>query len=378
MNKQSHRPISPVLVAGLRVALGLFQVLYAVARAIPAADRVVFLSRQANGATPDIAELRDELLAHHNVKRVTVLARKLDSDRDLLYGLHLVRQVWHLAHARRIVLDSYSFLTSNLSLAPGTRVIQMWHAIGSFKRFGWDDIPAGNPRRRQLANVLNMHAGNTTVIASSESAADNFATAFNVDRASVAVSPLPRVDRLRADDEWRVAKRDEVRFRGLNGPDVSGTPVLLVAPTLRSQLEDVSNGVIGEMAAQGQARGWEVWTSLHPVTDPIASRWFSTIEYLTGADAFVTDKSSMIYEAGLLGIPGFLWAPRETQETLFAESYPSEDELRPLIVESIDELFAALDNPARRNAAATFAARYVEIDKSVSATERLARLIANS
>ena len=378
MNKPSHRPISPVLVAGLRVALGLFQVLYVVARAIPAPDRVVFLSRQANGATPDIAELRDELLAHHDVTRVSVLARKLDSDRDLFYGLHLVRQVWHLAHARRIVLDSYSFLTSNLRLAPGTRVIQMWHAIGSFKRFGWDDIPADNPRRRQLANVLNMHAGNTTVIASSEAAAENFATAFNVDRATVAVSPLPRVDRLRTDDEWRVDKRDEVRFLELTDPEASDTPVLLIAPTLRSELEDVSNGVINDIVTNGEARGWEIWTSLHPVTDPNAAGWFSTIEYLAGADAFVTDKSSMIYEAGLLGIPGFLWAPRETQEALFAESYPSEDELRPLIVESVEELFAALADPARRAAAADFAARYVAVDKSVSATARLARLIANS
>lgn len=378
MNKPSNRPISPVLVAGLRIALGLFQVLYVIARAIPAPDRVVFLSRQANGTTPDIAELRDELRAHHGVNRVTVLARKLDSDRDLFYGLHLVRQVWHLAHSRRIVLDSYSFLTSNLTLTPDTRVIQMWHAIGSFKRFGWDDIPVDNPRRRQLAKALRMHAGNSLVVASSDAAADNFATAFNIDRDRVAVSPLPRVDRLRSDDEWRVAKRGEVRFMELTDPDASDTPVLLIAPTLRSELEDVSNGVLTYMVAQGEARGWEVWTSLHPVTDPNAASWFSTIEYLAGADAFVTDKSSMIYEAGLLGIPGFLWAPRETQEALFAESYPTEDELRPLIVESVEELFAALKDPARRKAAAEFSARYVEVDESTSATERLARLIVSS
>jgi CDP-glycerol glycerophosphotransferase (TagB/SpsB family) len=375
MNTPSHRPLNPVIVAGLRVALGLFQVVYVIARLIPAPDRVVFLSRQANSATPDIAELRDELHVNHGVTRVTVLARKLDSDKDIFYGLHLLRQVWHLAHSRRIILDSYSFLTSNLALASGTKVIQMWHAIGSFKRFGWDDIPADNQRRRQLATALNMHAGNTTVIASSETAAANFATAFDVDRATVAVSPLPRVDRLRKDNEWLVATRDEVRFFELQD---AKTKVLLVAPTLRSELEDVSNGVIGSIVETAEANDWAVWTSFHPVTDPAASRAFSTIELLAGADAFVTDKSSMIYEAGLLGIPGFLWAPKDAQGALFAESYPAENELRPLIVESVDELFAALNDPIRRKAAAKFAARYVEMDKSTSATERLARLIANS
>lgn len=366
------------MLVGMRAVLGVFQGLYSLFRLVPAADRVVFLSRQANSATPDIAELRDELHANHGVSRVVVLARKLDSDRDIFYGLHLVRQLWHLAHTRRIVLDSYSFLTSNLTLTPDTRVIQMWHAIGSFKRFGWDDIPANNPRRRQLAKALRMHAGNSLVVASSDAAAENFATAFNIVRDRVAVSPLPRVDRLRPDDEWRVAKRGEVRFMELTDPEASDTPVLLIAPTLRSELEDVSNGVLTDMVAQGEARGWEVWTSLHPVTDPSASRWFSTIEYLAGADAFVTDKSSMIYEAGLLGIPGFLWAPPEAQAALFAESYPSEAELRPMIVESIAELFDALNDESRRGAAAAFARTYVTIDPTRSATERLAEIIASS
>ena len=373
MSAGSGKSVSPVVLAGIRVVLGLFQVLYSLARLVPARDRIVFLSRQSNGATPDILALQSELTEKHDADTIVVLARKMDSDRDLFYGLHLVRQVWHIAHARRIVLDSYSFLTSNLALRSGTRVIQMWHAIGSLKRFGWDDLPATNPRRRQLADALRMHAGNTTVVASSERAADNFASAFKVDRDRVVVTPLPRVDAIRGPFEQSDADATPRAWLDIADTD----RVLLVAPTLHSALEDTGNGLLDQIVEQGAAKDWVVWRSFHPVSSPVRQA-YTTAELLADADAFVTDKSSMIYEAGLRGIPGFLWAPKSEQAAFFAESYPSEDELRPLIVESVDELFEALNDSKRRAAAAEFARNYVDIIPTRSATERLAAIIANS
>ncbi|MFM6967990.1 MAG: CDP-glycerol glycerophosphotransferase family protein [Microbacteriaceae bacterium] len=372
MNAAPRKSVSPVIVAGIRAVLGLFQVLYSIARLIPAPDRIVFLSRQANQATPDILALQTELTERHGASNIVVLARKMNSDRDLFYGLHLLRQVWHIAHARRIILDSYSFLTSNLRLRAGTSVIQMWHAIGSLKRFGWDDLPANNPRRRQLADALRMHAGNTTVIASSERAAVNFASAFKTDRSRVVVSPLPRVDLILggADNDSGATPREWF--------DVAHSQqVLLVAPTLHSELEDPDNGLLDRITELGEARDWLVWRSFHPVSNPIRQA-YSTAELLADANAFLTDKSSMIYEAGLRGIPGFLWAPPPEQAALFAESYPTEAELRPLIVESAEELFEALADPARRAAATEFAKNYVDVDSPRSATERLAAIIASS
>ena len=373
MSHDSARAVSPFFVRGLRIAIRLFQALYTVARWIPARDRIVFLSRQSNSATPDIVAVRDELVLTDPSRRIVVLARKLNSDADFFYSVHLLRQVWHIAHSRNIVLDSYSFLTSNLALTEGTVVTQMWHAIGSFKRFGWDDIDSGGPRRRQLATTLNMHAGNTTVIASSTRAAANFATSFNINPERIKVSPLPRVDRL-LDGQAQTATRQAIRASLLAG-EPADTKILLVAPTIHSALVD--GETIGRIATAGQSHQWRVLASYHPVTHPRTTS-FSTADLLLAADAFVTDKSSMIYEAGLLGIPGFLWTPPAAADSLFAESYPSEKELRPLMVASIEQLFDALSDNARRTAAASFAANYVDVDRKQSATTRLAEIIANS
>jgi len=373
MSRESNREVSPILLGGVKFALGLLQLLYSAARLIPARDRIVFLSRQANRATDDIDAVTGELTVIDPAVRIVVLARTIKSNADFFYTAHLLRQVWHIAHSRNIVLDSYSFLTSNLTLAAGTRVTQMWHAIGSFKRFGWDAIPAGTERRRQIATVLNMHAGNTTVIASSKRSARNFASAFNIDTERLVVSPLPRVDRL-LDPERRQTTRETVRAAILPGNTVN-SQILLVAPTIYSELVD--NDTVRLLTGEGARHGWTVVPSFHPVTHPNSSG-YSTADLLIASDAFVTDKSSMIYEAGLLGIPGFLWAPREAEKSLFAESYPSEAELRPLMVGKVEELFIALNDKTRRAAASHFAARYVDVNSNQSATSRLARLIASS
>jgi CDP-glycerol glycerophosphotransferase (TagB/SpsB family) len=365
------KPVNPLAIAGVSIAIASLQLAHNIFRLIPGRDRIVFLSRQASKPTSDILALQNELAETLPGTPTVVLARTMQSDFDLGYAAHLVRQAWHLAHSTRIVIDSYSFLTSNLRLSPGTRVTQMWHAIGSFKRFGWDATTGANPRRRQLANLLKMHAGNTTVLASSRASVPHFASAFAVDVESVAVCPLPRVDSLR-DSVLRGSTRERVLSAH---PEWRDRRIVLFAPTLNSAL--AGPNFIDELRATVQPLGYELVTSFHPVTH--GTQWgFSSSELLTVADVFLTDQSSMIYEAGLVGLPGFVWCPRDEQSAMFDESYPTAEELTSLIVSSSEDLAAALSDKARRNAAKEFADRYVDVDDSQSCTKRLVRLIAKT
>ncbi len=365
----SMKPVSPLAIAGVSIAIASLQLAYSVFRLIPRNDRIVFLSRQSAKPTSDILALQNELAGTLPGTRTVVLARKMQSDFDLGYAAHLIRQAWHLAHSTRIVIDSYSFLTSNLRLASGTRVTQMWHAIGSFKRFGWDATTEANPRRRQLAKALKMHAGNTTVVTSSRASVPHFASAFGVEVESVAVCPLPRVDSLR-DKPRRSATRDRILT---THTEWRNRKIVLFAPTLNSSL--AGSDFLAALRATVSPLGYELVTSFHPVTH--GTQWgFSTSELLAVADVFLTDQSSMIFEAGLTELPGFVWCPVEDQSAMFAESYPTAEELSALIVASHDDLAVALSDANRRNAAKEFAARYVDVDDSQSCANRLARLIS--
>lgn len=117
--------------------------------------------------------------------------------------------------------------------------------------------------------------------------------------------------------------------------------------------------------------------SLHPVTHR-SEHGLSSNDLLSVADAFVTDRSSMIYEAGLVGIPGFLWVPPHERDEFLTESYPTADELEPMMVATADELREALTDASRREAAARFAREYVNIDPQRSATERVVDVVLNS
>ena len=48
----------------------------------------------------------------------------------------MFKQMYHLATSRVVVLDSYCIVASVLKKKKGTTIIQMWHALGSFKKFG--------------------------------------------------------------------------------------------------------------------------------------------------------------------------------------------------------------------------------------------------
>jgi hypothetical protein len=148
---------------------------------------------------------------------------------------------------------------------------------------------------------------------------------------------------------------------------------VLFAPTLNTSL--AGSDFLDALRTTVSSLGYELVTSFHPVTH--GAQWgFSTSELLTVAEVFLTDQSSMIFEAGLTELPGFVWCPVDDQSAMFAQSYPTAEELSALIVASHDELAVALSDAKRRNAAKEFAGRYVDVDDSQSCASRLALLIS--
>ena len=336
-----------------------FQSLYFLFSLIPAPRRVVFLSRQSNSISRDQSAVLDEL-SKRNVP-VVVLNRKLGT----FYALHMVRQTWHLAHARSVLLDSYSILTSNLSLRSSVPVVQMWHALGTFKRYGWADLGEANSFKRFVAKTMRMHAGNTVVLASSALVAPNVASAFNVDLSLVSVCPVPRVDRFLS-KEFVAETRSRIYSAH---PEFEGKKVLVFAPTLSKGQLLVSD--LSPLTVFCEKNGYRLLNSTHPVEAKDGSR-FLTEDLLTIADVFVTDQSSMIYEAGLMGIPGFLITDSSLKKSLIEKSFLSEAELSPIMFETASELETLVKKNSK--VASELANRHITITRE-SAASKIAALL---
>ena len=105
MTAAEPKTIHPLVIAGIRGLFAGLRGLFAVIRAIPAADRVAFLSRQSNTPSADMLAVAAEIASRQPSVRMVMLCRNMSSHRDLGYGFHLLRQMWHVAHARTVILD---------------------------------------------------------------------------------------------------------------------------------------------------------------------------------------------------------------------------------------------------------------------------------
>ena len=87
--------------------------------------------------------------------KVVTLARSLES--PLSYLPEMVRQVFHMATSRAVVLDSYCITASLLGSRIKAPVIQIWHALGNMKKFGYTALDTEEGHSSSTAKLMRMH-----------------------------------------------------------------------------------------------------------------------------------------------------------------------------------------------------------------------------
>ncbi|UUT35738.1 CDP-glycerol glycerophosphotransferase family protein [Microbacterium elymi] len=103
----------------------------------------------------------------------------------------MLAQLYHVATSRALVIDTYAMVASLLRHGPGLTVVQIWHALGAFKKFGLSILDHEEGRDRRLAQAMRMHQGYDVVLASGPECRPAFADAFGTSIDNVTVAPLP-------------------------------------------------------------------------------------------------------------------------------------------------------------------------------------------
>jgi len=99
--------------------------------------RITIISRESDTRTLDIAMLEAELLKRG--VEVRVLSKLLTKDKSLAmlgYAGEVLRQEAAILSSDVVVLDTYCIPASMIPHRKGTKVVQMWHALGAIKKFG--------------------------------------------------------------------------------------------------------------------------------------------------------------------------------------------------------------------------------------------------
>ena len=295
----------------LTLIKAVLNIYYAAVKCFPKQNKVTIVSRQGNTPSADISMLRDEIKRQSPDTEVLCLCRKIGPGIGgrISYAFHLLKQMWHLGTSRAIVTDSYCIGISLVKQRKDVKIVQMWHALGAFKKFGLSIAgEGGEGRSNVIADAMNMHKNYTHIVISGEKCREPYKEAFGYTNKELVKLSLPRVDSI-LDPE---AEKTALLKIHKEYPELEGRKVVVYAPTFRKG-RDISPEirVLGKKLTEKE---YVFVVKKHPLMELkgdfeniIVDNIFTTLEMLYRADYVICDYSAVVFEAALMEKPLFFY-----------------------------------------------------------------------
>jgi N-acetylglucosaminyl-diphospho-decaprenol L-rhamnosyltransferase len=371
-----------LVLLGLNLLIFLAKGVYAVMKVLPVTDRVVFISRQSNDPPSDFLSLAMAISARTGGPSTIILAKTIEPGfwAGIRYGGHFARQMYYLATSRYVVLDSYCIAVSILSHRESLRIVQIWHALGAFKKFGLSAVNGSGNYRERVAKLFKMHHGYDTVVVSSAAAREPYSEAMGLQLDQVEVSPLPRVDEL-TDQNWLATTRQAI-FAAY--PDLVGSKVALWAPTWSAEKALENDEVrLRQLRHALAGIGYQLVEVPHPLNTDIVGEFkdrtlqFSTHQWLAASDVFITDQSSLLFDASVLDLQLFLYVDDLRLDEICDASYLDGEIIRSLAFSDSAEVVQGILDGRNNRISATLREMFVQMPTAQSCTERMTDIIVN-
>lgn len=216
------------------------------------------------------------------------------------------------AESKTIVLDEYTPQIHYFPLKPEISVIQLWHACGAFKTFGFTRLakPMGSPQ------MTKMHRNYDAVTVSSTYCTSCHSEGFGISTDCIKPTGIPRTDVFF--DETYKTKMQENFYE--EHPTWKDKKIIMFAPTFRGMTREEAFYpmerfcVADVLDALGEEYAMIIKhhpfvTKKQPVPEAYQDRVLDMSDstelndLMFVCDLIITDYSSLIFEASLLKIP---------------------------------------------------------------------------
>jgi len=294
----------------------VFRFLYRVFCLLPLKkNKILFASFSRDELSGNFKFVYDELkkrnldFSYHFVLKRSIKERKKYSE--------LVSLAFHLATSKFILLDDFFPVVYHLKIRKGAELIQLWHAVGAFKTFGYSRVGLpGGPS----PNSKN-HRNYTKAIVSSKNVAKHYSEGFGIDIKKIVATGIPRTD-IFFDEEYKYTIKEELYHRY---PFLKEKKVILFAPTFRGNGQQSAYYDIHKLDLEklynGLKKDYIFLFKLHPfVNDKLVipneykdfyydfSSYREINDLLFITDLLITDYSSVCFEFALLNKPMVFFA----------------------------------------------------------------------
>ncbi len=258
------------------------------------------------------------------------------------------------ATSKVVVVDDFFRLLNTFKRQRDTRIIQLWHACGAFKTFGYTRLgKPGGPHQFDKNHRMYDYA-----IVSSNEIARHYAEGFGISDSAVLATGIPRTD-IFFDGNYKKNVKQRLYDKY---PTLKGKKVLLFAPTFRGngqvtayyETDKIDINALKETLGED----WAIIIKLHPfckerlefdekysdsVIDMSNEDELNDLLFIT--DLLVTDYSSCIFEASLLNIPMVFYVFDLEEYIRDRDFYYEFDSFTPgKIVKTQSELLSCIKN----------------------------------
>ncbi|WP_083516980.1 CDP-glycerol glycerophosphotransferase family protein [Alicyclobacillus shizuokensis] len=195
-------------------------------------DKITLASYRSARLHGNLRAVCDEL-RRRNQHHVVVLVRKYQGSLidKISYVFYMIRAGYHMATSRYFVIDDYYFPVYVVKLRRATEVIQLWHAAGAFKKFGYSIMGSAVGTSADYVQHVPIHSNYSAVIVSSTEVVSHYAEAFRMSPQRILPLGLPRTDKL-----LNPEMRNQITREFYDAfPNLIGKKLILYAPTFRGE-----------------------------------------------------------------------------------------------------------------------------------------------
>ena len=326
-------------------------------------EKMVVFADDRHTEMPDNMESIYDGLQALGYKVLQLFSPKVSNNsilKQLINFWYYCRFTRYYARAKFVVVDDYFAPLYANTARPETKVVQLWHACGAFKKWGYSTQEETWGMDAEMMGKYPIHTNYTHVIVSSKEVVPHYAEAFNMDADKIFVYGVPRTDvffdeaymqnarkhlfdtifkkkaralqekekqlsELSASDEQRESLAQEKEaFASLDRAGFMRKKVILYAPTFRGNSirgsynpDEINNALFKDALKDDYILVYK----LHPLVAkkpelPDAHGNFAVDlsedihinEALAAADILISDYSSLIFEYALLVRPMIFYA----------------------------------------------------------------------
>ena len=276
-------------------------------------EHILFVSSRREDLTGNIAYV-NEILQEKNAR---VLFWLVPGKRKYMTYRNYWKLAYQIARSKVVVVDDFTPILNEVWAMEHRILIQLWHACGAFKTFGFTRVGKdGGPNQTSTNHRYYNYA-----IVSSDEIRRFYAEGFGIDVKNVKALGVPRTD-----DFFQESYKNEIRAKLYEQyPQLKDKKIIMFAPTFRGNGAGTAHFPFEKFNVKDvlEKLGDEYMIIIkhhpfveakHPVDASVKDRVLDLSaeseinDLLFITDLLITDYSSVIFEASLLNIPMLFYA----------------------------------------------------------------------